>query len=129
MESHALFAYRTLQHPTILASILGSSEYAHQQAILKDHVRYRIRNADYPGIYPKPGDEVDGTVFEGITPEEWDLLDLYESDLYERRLIRVHLEDGTEKDAYAYVLPPEHESVCTKEPWHLTQYTPPVRPE
>ena len=129
METVALFAYGTLQHPFVLAYILGSSEYPQQAAVLRDHVRYRIKDADYPGIYPQIGQEVEGTVFEGITIEEWAQLDRYESDLYERRRVQVVLQDGSRKEAFAYVLPPAHESVCTKEPWHLTQYIPPVSPE
>jgi hypothetical protein len=43
--------------------------------------------------------------------------------------VQVRLEDDSVVKAFAYVLPPEHESVCTTEPWHLNQYIPPVLPE
>jgi gamma-glutamylcyclotransferase (GGCT)/AIG2-like uncharacterized protein YtfP len=85
---------------------------------------FRIRNADYPEIFPREGCRVDGTLFSGITESEWERLDYYESDFYERRQVNVRLANGKSARAFAYVLPPENESMCLKESWDLNRYHP-----
>lgn len=127
MGTHNLFAYGTLQHPSIITYVIGRVPHK-MAARLPDYVRYRIRDADYPGIFPKKDCEVDGCLFSGITEGELVLLDRYESDLYERRIVNVRLTEGNSALAFAYVLPPAHESVCTEELWDLNQYHPPKDP-
>jgi gamma-glutamylcyclotransferase (GGCT)/AIG2-like uncharacterized protein YtfP len=124
MINHTLFAYGTLRFPELIRHLIGRVP-DQADAVLNGYVRFRIRHADYPGIFARPGSQVDGTVFSGITPEEWRTLDEYESDLYLRQPVTVMLTNGSRRQAQAYVLPPEHESVCTGEPWDLNDVTPP----
>lgn len=95
-----------------------------EEVELEGFVRYRIRGADFPGIYPKKDERIDGTLFTGITAEEMDLLDSYESDLYVRKEVPITHSEETTSIAFAYVLPPEHESICTEEPWDLKTFHP-----
>ena len=119
----ALFAYGTLRHPVIVHRILGRIP-EQEEVELEGFVRYRIRGADYPGIFPQSDSRVNGTRFPGITPEEWARLDHYESDLYERREVEILHTDGSRSRAFAYILPPANESACTEEPWDLDTYHP-----
>lgn len=128
MNPANLFAYGTLRHPAVITYVLGR-EPDREDVEVEGFVRYRIRDADYPGILPQPGSSIDGTLFRGITPEELLRLDEYESDLYVRQTVTVQHPEGGTSIAFAYVLPPEHEGVCTKEPWDLNTYHPRHLPE
>jgi gamma-glutamylcyclotransferase (GGCT)/AIG2-like uncharacterized protein YtfP len=128
MTPVTLFAYGTLRHPAVITYVLGR-EPEREEVEVEGFVRYRIRNADYPGILPQRGSRIDGTLFRDITPEEWERLDEYESDLYLRQTVTVLHPEGGTSIAFAYVLPPEHESICTEEPWDLNHYHPRHLPE
>lgn len=119
-----LFAYGTLQHPRIIQHVLGRVP-PFKRARLTDFDRRTIHREDFPGIVPRPGHEVDGRVFEGITEVEWRALDRYESDLYVRQAVEPKLETGGSCTAHAYVIPAEHQHVLSEAPWELTQYRPP----
>jgi len=121
MKHDSLFAYGTLRHPDIITYVIGRIPES-EEVKLKDFVRYRIKGADFPGIFPREGEQVDGTLFTGISSDELLQLDDYESDLYVRQKVEVIHLDGSLSLAYAYILPPENESVCTEEPWDLTSY-------
>lgn len=62
----------------------------------------------YPGLIPDPeGDTVDGYVFRSEQlPENWQALDDFEGEGYERVIIEVTLEDGTLEQAYLCALRP-----------------------
>jgi len=123
MEIDSLFAYGTLRHPDIIRYVIGRVP-EQVDVELEGFVRYRIRDADFPGIFPKKGERIDGTLFTGISSEELLRLDNYESDLYVRQKVEVIHPDGDTSVATAYVLPPENEFVCTKEVWDLNTYHP-----
>lgn len=123
MSHYSLFAYGTLRHPDIITAVIGR-EPEREEVDLKGFVRFRIKNADFPGIFPRDNERIDGTCFYDITSRELKQLDTYESDLYVRQQVSISHRDGNTSIAYAYVLPPEHESVCTDESWDLNQYHP-----
>ncbi|MGA0333408.1 MAG: gamma-glutamylcyclotransferase family protein [Kiritimatiellia bacterium] len=122
-----LFAYGTLQHPRILSFVLGRIPPSFP-ATLKDHARYAIRNEDYPGLIPEAGACTDGTVFLGIEPGEWEKLDRYESDLYQRLPVMPVTAEGKTLQAEAYILPTEHQHLLSQELWELNQYQPNPQP-
>jgi hypothetical protein len=74
-----LFAYGTLQHPRVMAHVLGRIP-DHMPARLPGFARYRMKGFDFPGIIPEESTETDGTLFRDITPEEWIRLDRCEAD-------------------------------------------------
>ena len=56
-----LFVYGTLMNESIAKSVVGRLP-AINAAVLKDHVRYRIKGAVYPAIIEKAGEQVAGQV-------------------------------------------------------------------
>ncbi len=60
----------------------------------------------YPVIVPTmQGSTIPGLVLEAnFTIENWQLLDEFETEAYERVLLSVMAEDGRELDAFAYIL-------------------------
>jgi gamma-glutamylcyclotransferase (GGCT)/AIG2-like uncharacterized protein YtfP len=123
MKQDSLFAYGTLRHPAVITHVIGRVP-EREEADLDGYGRYRVRGQDFPGIYPESGAQIDGTLFQRITAEEWERLDAYESNLYKRKEVKVKLANGKSVLAFAYVLPPANESVCTEESWDLNRYRP-----
>lgn len=111
-----LFAYGTLQYTELLEQLLGRIPPA-EPALLEDYIRFRVRGADYPGIRPEPDARTEGLLLYGIQPPEWERLDQYEDDLYERRVVTVTLQDRRRISALAYIIPEHNRHALTDQPW------------
>lgn len=75
-----------------------SQRLAPKPAVLHGYTRHRVKDADYPGIIPSsntPGAEAEasvlGTLVTGLTDADIRLLDLFEGDEYEKRLVSVRI--------------------------------------
>ncbi|OSD06492.1 hypothetical protein PYCCODRAFT_1431487 [Trametes coccinea BRFM310] len=107
--SHSAFFYGTLLHPAILRRVIGHEGIQLQlcPAILLDHTRHKIKNADYPAVLPysrsrdlflQAGQKdltpeertVRGTYVSGLSDRDIALLDLFEGDEYTRERVNVH---------------------------------------
>ncbi|CCH44369.1 AIG2-like protein [Wickerhamomyces ciferrii] len=62
-------------------------------AILKDYKKYNVLNEVYPGVIKSKGGDVFGSLIYGLTPKDFELLDEYEGDEYERNKAKVIFED------------------------------------
>jgi len=118
-----LFAYGTLQHPRIMQHVLGRIPEA-SPAVLRGFARYRMKGYDFPGIVPEADQEVDGTLFTGISATEWKRLDTYEADFYERLGVQVQLHPPETTPAFAYVVPPRNLHLISTDLWELKTYIP-----
>ncbi len=116
-----LFAYGTLQVPRVMAAVTGR-RFEGLPAALEGYRRRRVRDADYPGILPDPSDRTTGTLYSGLGPEDLDLLDRFEGDLYRRRRIRAVTGDGREWDCWAYVVRDGLSDRLGREPWRLEDF-------
>ncbi|KAI0775282.1 hypothetical protein BD413DRAFT_534727 [Trametes elegans] len=107
--SHSAFFYGTLLHPSILRRVIGheGTQLEICPAILLEHTRHKIRNADYPAVLPystsralfqaagkpelPPAERtVRGTFVRGLNDRDIALLDLFEGDEYTRENVAVH---------------------------------------
>lgn len=61
-----LFVYGTLMAEPIAKGVVGRVPST-SAAVLKDHVRYRIKGAPYPAIMEKPDEQVTGQVRNSTT--------------------------------------------------------------
>ncbi|KAF5391538.1 hypothetical protein D9757_002369 [Collybiopsis confluens] len=105
MATYSSFFYGTLMHPKILKRVIGN-DACHLQiapAILFEHTRHKLKNADYPGLIPIAQGQklfdrdllqeercVRGTLVTGLSAEDMKLLDYFEGAQYTRRNIQVH---------------------------------------
>jgi len=92
-------------HPEILKRVI-KNDASHLQiapAILLEHTRHKVKNADYPGVVPYPEGQslfdreltleersVRGTLVTGLTSGDMKFLDYFEGAEYTRRNILVH---------------------------------------
>ncbi|KAI0649205.1 hypothetical protein C8Q79DRAFT_498429 [Trametes meyenii] len=107
--SHSAFFYGTLLHPAILRRVIGheGTQLEICPAILLEHTRHKIRNADYPAVIPYTRSSalfqstgqndlaaeertVRGTFVQGLNDRDISLLDLFEGDEYTRESVSVH---------------------------------------
>ncbi|KIK63040.1 hypothetical protein GYMLUDRAFT_72273 [Collybiopsis luxurians FD-317 M1] len=105
MATYSSFFYGTLMHPKILKRVIGN-DGSHLQiapAILFEHTRHKVKNADYPGLLPiaigqklldreLAAEErcVRGTLITGLTARDMNFLDYFEGPQYTRRNVQVH---------------------------------------
>jgi gamma-glutamylcyclotransferase (GGCT)/AIG2-like uncharacterized protein YtfP len=120
MSAPGLFAYGTLQLPEILAQVVGRS-WPGSRAELVGYRRYALRGKPYPAIVAEDGAHVVGLLYPGVSPLELDLLDSYEGELYERRLVTVHVGPLT-APAFVYVLGEPSSEQLTAREWNLEQF-------
>ncbi|KAI8904934.1 hypothetical protein DFJ77DRAFT_479824 [Powellomyces hirtus] len=95
-----IFCYGTLMHPVIYLKVVGKSEMPKREAaILKRFRRRKVLHQAYPAIASGDADDqVEGYLVH-VQAEDIALLDLFESDDYERITVTVHLCSSTESDA------------------------------
>jgi hypothetical protein len=102
-DGRSAFFYGTLMAPQVLYRVCHGSYSMHTSqhaphnikshpAILYNHRRHRVHNADYPAILPNiPDSTVRGTFVTGLTDADIWRLDIFEGDEYERSKVRVRL--------------------------------------
>ncbi|MEO3825889.1 gamma-glutamylcyclotransferase family protein [Actinomadura sp. B10D3] len=117
----ALFVYGSLPFPEVLVTLIDRVP-DRRPAMAEGWRAAAIPNEVYPGLVP--GESiVRGYLLTGLTPEEWRLLDAFESPFYE--LKRVELTDGSHGWAYACtpdVVGPEDWSAEQFEAQHLAAF-------
>jgi hypothetical protein len=79
---------------------------------------YRVKDAVYPGIVRSDADsEVRGVLHDDLDEDTLFELDTYESSFYDRLPVRVMVDDGTEVECQAYVVPDSRRDLLTNERW------------
>jgi gamma-glutamylcyclotransferase (GGCT)/AIG2-like uncharacterized protein YtfP len=121
MTGHALYVYGTLQVPAIFAQIVGRRLEA-GPAILEGYARYRVQERVYPAITENERGRVEGLVYSGLSSTELERLDIYEGELYERRLVTLS-RAGLDLRAFAYVLRADQRHLLSSEAWDLGTFT------
>ncbi len=120
----SLFIYGTLQHPALLRYLLGRLPEG-QPAQIENYARYRVKEANYPGLVPEPGASTLGMLLCDIQEDEWRILDEYESDDYLRLDVSVTTTDGQRHQAKAYIIPDQFRETLSDEAWSMDLYQPP----
>jgi gamma-glutamylcyclotransferase (GGCT)/AIG2-like uncharacterized protein YtfP len=115
-----LFVYGTLMVPAVMRGVCGYTDVG-MPAQLRGYRRRLIRGEVYPGIVSDPAETVEGLVYHGVTSQQIALLDAFESDFYERRVVSVSTR-GTDLSAEAYVLHEAHLALLSDRPWSLSQF-------
>lgn len=116
-----LFCYGTLQHPEVFRRITGMTP-RYEPAQLAGYARYRVRNADYPGVVRAPGGIVDGLVCRGVSRAQWQRLDSFEGEYYQRCLLTVTLRDAADQLAWVYVIRDYCRGLLTHDAWSINEH-------
>ena len=112
-----LFCYGSLEFADVMRAVTGRS-FAGEPALLEGYARYRVRDADYPGLVPEPGASTEGTLFGALDAKALTALDRFEGALYERRTLDVcRLRASDTAAAQVYVVREAHRHTLSREPW------------
>lgn len=111
-----LFAYGTLIDPAIARAVIGR-EPKGQAAWVWGYRRWCVLAANYPALVRGGSRCVAGWLYEGISPQEWQRLDLYEGSEFVRRRISVRRADGQRMSCYAYLWRREQDNKLVARPW------------
>lgn len=96
-----IFAYGSLQKPSVQQNILGRVVEQHDDTLLNYVLgSVEINGTIYPIAIPKTGSVITGKVF-AVTLKELESIDRYETNAYRR--LKVKLESG--KTSWVYCLP------------------------
>lgn len=115
------FVYGTLQLPEVLTRVLGRVPEM-VPARLHDHRRGRLTGERYPAVIAAPGAHVEGCALLGLSDAEWRLLDVYEGDLYERRLATVTFAGNIVGRAHTYALATHAATHFDPSDWSLSEF-------
>jgi len=124
MPDHAqdilLFTYGTLQVSAVMRKITGRC-FPAQPALLKDFVRFRVKNAIYPAIKEQTGAQVWGVLYSGVDAFALDALDAFEGEFYLRQMHPVEV-GGQIVQAHIYVMNPLHAEIESEQNWNLREF-------
>lgn len=119
-KTASLFVYGTLCVPVVRRSIIGRETSA-EPASLPGFRCEELRGVVFPGIQPAAGERAIGALVKGLSEREFQKLDDFEADLYQRQEVTVDLDDET-APAFAYVVAERHRDQLTGEPWSLEEF-------
>lgn len=106
--------------PAVLRHVLGRTPPM-AAAQLRGFRRRRLTGQRYPAIIADPEESVEGALICGLTEQDWDLLDLYEGDLYERIPVQVSGDAGAYQ-AQTYALRPSLAHLLDGARWSLEHF-------
>ncbi|TPX70211.1 hypothetical protein SpCBS45565_g01978 [Spizellomyces sp. 'palustris'] len=117
-----IFCYGTLMSAAVYCKVVGTaSAPLSKPATLVGYRRRQVRGATYPAITPATADDkVEGLVVHVETHDQVRLLDLFESDDYERQTVRVHLAgEAVDVDVYVWA---SGDNLLSKEDWDFEDF-------
>jgi len=91
-------------------------------ARLRGFRRFLVKNEKYPGIVPSTEGLVSGIVYHGLTASNWQRLDQFEGDYYNRQAVTVLLEDGQQLTVDCYLFRPELSHLLTEIEWDFATF-------
>lgn len=101
-----LFAYGTLADEAFVAGLLERPVRS-EAARLLDFELLELEGFGYPTVFAAEGEEVAGTLYRGLTSEDFRRLDAYEGvdeGLYRRATAHVAAGDGEPEEAFVYLV-------------------------
>ncbi|KAA8884672.1 gamma-glutamylcyclotransferase [Nocardia colli] len=85
-QGYSLFVYGTLQFPEVLEVLIG--RVPQRRAATASGWRVAaLPGLRYPGLVPESSALARGLTLDGLTAEEWEILDAFEDDQYDLRPI------------------------------------------
>lgn len=110
------FTYGSLMCEDIMSAVTGIALRG-EPAWLVDHVRHPVAGEDYPGVVACPGARVDGVLYRAVDAAALARLDVFEGEMYERRLVDANLVGGGRAAVWCYIVLPAHEHRLAAGAW------------
>lgn len=120
-NGYNVFVYGTLLLPNIMETVTGRS-FESLPATLEGYKRRKVKNEVFPGIAADPESSTKGKLYQNIDARTLKVLDAFEGNLFDRRVLPVSGENGERYNAYVYVIPDWHLNHLEEEPWSLKTF-------
>jgi gamma-glutamylcyclotransferase (GGCT)/AIG2-like uncharacterized protein YtfP len=112
-----VFTYGTLMFPEVWQTVVGRL-FETVEGTISGYKILRVKDAVFPGIAAASDTKaVRGVVYLDVNASSVARLDKFEDDFYQRKTLSVDCDDGRQRAAEAYVVPPTNFHVLTDEPW------------
>lgn len=111
-----LFTYGTLELAEVYQAITGQHK-AGMPAVLPDYARYILRDAAYPGIINRSGEQTKGTLYLNVDPVAMRKIEHYEDTCYIKQQVMVQTEDQQQYEAWAFVIPADKPQLLSDKNW------------
>jgi len=115
------FAYGTLMCEDIMLAVTGHS-FSRTPGSLRGYRRRSVKDELYPGIFPERGGVVKGIVYRDLPDATWALLDTFEGEMYQRKIVSVNLADSVSIEACTFVVKPEFENRLDASEWDFEKF-------
>lgn len=119
--NNKLFCYGTLMAPEVFASVSGCQRPM-EPAALAGYRRLQMQGRPYPGLVRGTHSQVQGCLYDGVSPGELRRLDQYEGHWYKRCLVTVRCADNRSVRAWCYVIRRFHGNKLGPTDWELQQF-------
>ena len=120
-SSTQLFTYGSLMCEDIMTEVAGVPLPC-EPATLPGYCRFLVKDEQYPGVVAQAGGLVSGIVYHGLGAENWQRLDRFEGEMYERRPVRVWYNDGREAMVDCYLFRPEFAHRLSSTEWDFAAF-------
>lgn len=120
-SSSDLFTYGSLMCADIMAQVAGTQLQA-SPAVLNGYRRFCVRGEQYPGILADAAGQVVGIVYHSLAPANWERLDRFEGEMYERQQVVVNSHDARETEVDCYLFRREFAHRLTSIEWDFETF-------
>lgn len=103
--------------------LVTNREESGKSAVLNGYQRNALRGLLYPAIFRNDRDKVHGLVYERLDESDWQILDHFEGNHYERKLVEVVGPDGSVFPCFTYVALISLEDLRINQPWDFEKFT------
>jgi gamma-glutamylcyclotransferase (GGCT)/AIG2-like uncharacterized protein YtfP len=107
--------------PEVMGLVAGGS-FARQPALLRGYRRRLLRGEVFPALVPASNEEVAGVLWEGLDAAALARIDRFEGAPYARPRLRVETAGGESREAFVYVLRPEHFALASDASWDEAEF-------
>ena len=117
----AVFTYGTLEIPEVMEAVTGQT-FPSVDATAHGFVRYLLNEKIYPGMKVEAHASTFGRVYLNVDEQSLRILDEFEDEIYERKLIEVIIRTGGSCRAFAYLIPHLAYQTLSSEPWNKEEF-------
>lgn len=117
-----LFVYGSLQHPLVWQRLIGKN-CDEQPAVLKGWKAVKVKNNDYPGLMQLNNEEVSGLIKTGLSKADFEILDAFEGEQYQRVQLVVTDEKEQSQQVYVYIFKDDYLPQLTSEAWSYQEFS------
>lgn len=121
-QSMKLFVYGSLQHSLVWRRLVGR-DCSEQHAVLKGWKAVKVKNHDYPGLIQADDGRVLGMLKTGLSAADFEILDKFEGEQYQRILLVIADSEGQPQQAYVYVFKECYLTQLSSEIWSYQEFS------